>query len=412
MVSGYAVVDVETTGLHPGWHHRVVEVAVVRIDRRGHIVDEWCTLLNPDRDLGPQHIHGITAAEVRRSPKFAEVAGDLAARLAGHVVVGHNVSFDLRFLVAEFARIGVHAPLAGDGGLCTMALSNRYLRSAARSLAMCCQAAGVTLTNAHSALYDARATAGLMAHFIRAAGSPEPWQDQWRQADQMNWPQLPTGGREVRRGTIMTHHSHFLARLVDGLPRVPHPPRADEYLAVLDRALLDRDLSATEQDDLVSVAQEMRLGRPDVLQLHHRYLQALANRAWSDELVTSAELADLHLVAKLLGLGQDEVGRALSAAPKAGGITQNKWGDFRLRSGDPVVFTGQMALPREVWAERALDAGLGVHDNVTKTTRLVVAADPDSLSGKAKKAHIYRIPIISEQTFAALLDRLGTQETS
>jgi hypothetical protein len=31
VAQGYAVVDVETTGLHPGWRHWVVEVAVVRL---------------------------------------------------------------------------------------------------------------------------------------------------------------------------------------------------------------------------------------------------------------------------------------------------------------------------------------------------------------------------------------------
>ncbi|MCS7483172.1 exonuclease domain-containing protein, partial [Umezawaea endophytica] len=68
---GYAVVDVETTGIHPGRHHRVVEVAVVRLDTEGRVLDEWCTLVNPERDLGPQHVHGITAAEARLAPAWA-----------------------------------------------------------------------------------------------------------------------------------------------------------------------------------------------------------------------------------------------------------------------------------------------------------------------------------------------------
>ena len=63
----YAVVDVETTGLRPSWHDRVVEIAIVHVDDAGTIEAEWCTLVNPQRDLGPQHIHGITAAEARRS---------------------------------------------------------------------------------------------------------------------------------------------------------------------------------------------------------------------------------------------------------------------------------------------------------------------------------------------------------
>lgn len=40
---------------------------------------------------------------------------------------------------------------------------------------------------------------------------------------------------------------------------------------------------------------------------------------------------------------------------------------------------------------------------VTKTTRVVVAADPNSLSGKAAKARSYGIPIITEAAFERLL---------
>ena len=56
----YAVVDVETTGLFPGAHHRVAEVAVVQVDDTGRVTGEWSTLVNPGRDLGSQHVHGPT----------------------------------------------------------------------------------------------------------------------------------------------------------------------------------------------------------------------------------------------------------------------------------------------------------------------------------------------------------------
>jgi len=44
---------------------------------------------------------------------------------------------------------------------------------------------------------------------------------------------------------------------------------------------------------------------------------------------------------------------------------------------------------------------------VTKKVKLVVAADPDSLSGKARKATDYGIPIVTEDAFAVMLQRLG-----
>ncbi|HEY3715422.1 MAG TPA: exonuclease domain-containing protein, partial [Jatrophihabitantaceae bacterium] len=74
---GYAVVDVETTGLSPSYHHKVVEIAVVQLDQSGKVEREWTTLVNPGRDVGARHIHGITAEEVVHAPTFADLTGYL-----------------------------------------------------------------------------------------------------------------------------------------------------------------------------------------------------------------------------------------------------------------------------------------------------------------------------------------------
>lgn len=86
----FAVVDVETTGLFPERHDRIIEIAIVRVDSRGETIDEYVTLVNPLRDIGPTHIHGITARDVCNAPDFSEIGGDVMHRLAGSVFVGHN----------------------------------------------------------------------------------------------------------------------------------------------------------------------------------------------------------------------------------------------------------------------------------------------------------------------------------
>jgi DNA polymerase III epsilon subunit-like protein len=169
---GFAVLDLETTGLSPRTD-RIVEVAVVRLDARSAVVSEFCTLVNPERDIGPTRIHGLRASDVATAPRFADIAGVLLSQLAGHLPVGHNVQFDLRFLDAELARLGARLP-QGLTGLCTMRLARSYLNGhAGRTLGACCQAAGVPLSQAHQALGDARAVAGLLAVY-GAATQPCP----------------------------------------------------------------------------------------------------------------------------------------------------------------------------------------------------------------------------------------------
>ena len=71
---------------------------------------------------------------------------------------------------------------------------------------------------------------------------------------------------------------------------------------------------------------------------------------------------------------------------------------FSLRPGDRVVFTGEMNRGRDEWVSAISAAGLA-SGGISKSTRLLVAADPDSQSGKAAKARQYGIPVVSEAAF-------------
>ena len=103
---GFAVIDVETTGFSPEVE-RIIEVGVVLLDPWGGQTGAFCTLVDPGRDPGPTHIHGISAEMLSGAPTFAAIHPYLADRLSGRVVVGHNVDdFDLSFIRAECRRAG------------------------------------------------------------------------------------------------------------------------------------------------------------------------------------------------------------------------------------------------------------------------------------------------------------------
>lgn len=398
----YAVIDVETTGFRPGWHDRIVEIAVVHLDDHGNVNREWCSLVNPDRDMGPQSVHGISAAEARRAPTFDQLAGHVAELVEGRVIVAHNLSFDARFLAAEFERAGFKVPVDPADGLCTMSLASHFLPAAGRSLPDCRRLLGLPDHRAHSALHDALAAADLMAYYLTAAGSAPPWARLVAEAAERHWPQVPrTSVEPVERVTAGRRQEHFLRRLVESLPRT-REPKADSYLDLLDRALLDRHISDTEADALVRSAEELGLWQDDVVRLHQEYLRGLAVAALDDQVLTADERDDLTRVAHLLGLDEAAVDTALATASghDAAATRRDAW---RLRSGDTVVFTGSMDPTRDWWEERARSVGLRVGANVTRKTRLTVAADPDSMSGKAKLARRYGIPIVHPSGYLRLV---------
>ncbi len=70
-----------------------------------------------------------------------------------------------------------------------------------------------------------------------------------------------------------------------------------------------------------------------------------------------------------------------------------------LAPGDKVVLTGTMPRERSYYEDILRDRGLEPWNGVTKKVRLVIAADPDSLSGKARKARDYGIPVVGVEEF-------------
>ena len=187
-MDGYTVVDVETTGLSPTAHDRILELGVVYVSNQGVIQDRWSTLINPQRDVGPTRVHGISASDVAGAPIFTEVAPYLLRAIAGRVVVAHNASFDLRFLADELIQAGVPLTDLPLVGVCTMQWSSHYVSGTSRRLIDCCRASGISLENAHSASADALAAAQLLSFYLEAARFRPLWHDAIECSKSYKWP--------------------------------------------------------------------------------------------------------------------------------------------------------------------------------------------------------------------------------
>lgn len=163
---GYAVVDVETTGL--ARDDRIISAAVYRLDALGNVEDHWYTLVNPERDPGPVWIHGLTSDVLEGAPLFPDVAAELSERLKDRVLVAHNAAFDWSMIAREYARASVIAPV--EHRLCTIALAKELrLPLPNHKLASLAAHFGVVQQQAHHALDDARVLAEAFRPSLHAA---------------------------------------------------------------------------------------------------------------------------------------------------------------------------------------------------------------------------------------------------
>ncbi|RZV37976.1 MAG: DNA polymerase III subunit epsilon, partial [Acidimicrobiales bacterium] len=156
----YVVVDVETTGGRAG-NHRVTEIGAVKV-QNGHVIDEFQTLLNPERAI-PANITtltGISNEMVKDAPLFESVADDFATFLEGSIFVAHNVGFDYGFIGTEFGRLGRQFRMPK---MCTVAsMRKMYPGHKSYSLKNLCREYHIDLNSHHRALCDAKAATELL----------------------------------------------------------------------------------------------------------------------------------------------------------------------------------------------------------------------------------------------------------
>jgi DNA polymerase-3 subunit epsilon len=427
---GFVVVDVETTGL-VATRDRIVEIAVVRTDPFGRLLDEWTTLLNPDRAVGASHIHGITAVDVRSAPRFGDIVGELTARLAGRAVVAHNARFDIGFLQAEYERAGWTMPAVPH--LCTLDASWIYLPDLARRrLADCCWASGIDLQDAHSSLGDATATAQLLATFMDPRiGLPPALEHRElpARAASVAWPPVPMTSahavpRKPRTEEAVPAPEGTLVALLDVLPLSTvvdegAPTASQPYLELLFQVLEDGVLTQAEAESLVAVAQLYSLTREQVVATHRGFLLALAHRIVEDGKITRDERRLLKEVAHVLGFGGDLPAKVLDEAEKALRATRTQecrplpasWTlGTPLRIGDGVAFTGCDEMIRARLEGSAQAAGLRVTGSVSGRTVVLVTDGAHADTTKAVAARRLGTRVVTPEVFAELVEYVQPAE--
>lgn len=152
--------DLETTGLHYERGDRMVEIGAIKIEN-GKITEKFGTYVNPNGkhiDEKASETTGIYDSDVENAPMDYQVLQDFYKFTRGSILIGYNnINFDNTFLI-------------GQGKSCKYNFDNptedvfkyaqKYVSGVKNyKLGTIAEKLGVVLDNAHSAVFDALATA-------------------------------------------------------------------------------------------------------------------------------------------------------------------------------------------------------------------------------------------------------------
>ena len=179
-LGNFVAIDTETTGLNAS-QNEIVEIAAVRF-RDFKPAEKFVTLCAPKKGLTEEssRVNGITAEMVEGKPQFGQVVHSLQAFIAADNIVGHNLDFDLKFIV----RGGFDVYASKQKYYDTLEIAQKTLKRAKDKwdkevqgyitdydrgfdvmnykLKTLCDYYGITYCGAHRALADAYATGLLL----------------------------------------------------------------------------------------------------------------------------------------------------------------------------------------------------------------------------------------------------------
>jgi DNA polymerase-3 subunit epsilon len=298
LASEFAIVDLETSGLEPG-NARVIEIAILLVNSKGEIQEEYATLINPGNgQVGPTFIHHITEEAVLTAPTFQEVAGDILKRFENRIIVAHHAAFEDKFLAAEFKRAGIKLPPLP--ALDTLWLSRESLDLPNYKMQTVLQHFGVEEIDLHTALGDVRALNKILPTLLSQAASI------LYPTGHSELPVVaPSGKQKTRVTNLKKGEKGWINSLLEKLPESGASVNSEiesDYLDLLSQVLADGKIIGDEAKALSKLAGEAGLGRNQVIQLHESFIQQLRKQAEADGNVDAQELKQIENAIKSLSL--------------------------------------------------------------------------------------------------------------
>ncbi len=149
----YVVLDLE----NPNFRQNSICAIGTMLVRDNSVVDKKYSLINPEDTFDPINIQitSIDASSVIDAPTLPEYYPEIESWLTNNIVLGHNITYDLRVISKSLLRYQMEIPEFRYA--CTLTLSRKYLNLDSYKLENIAKSLDIHY-NPHNAIEDARAS--------------------------------------------------------------------------------------------------------------------------------------------------------------------------------------------------------------------------------------------------------------
>lgn len=152
-VNEFIAFDIETTGLDAG-KHEIIQIAAVHF-KDNRIFNQYSSYIKPLKRIPSEAtaIHNITNNMVKDASSIGDVLPEFINFIGDHVLVGHNSSFDMKFILHELNNLGIQL---NNQVADTFSLSKKYFpHFSNHKLVTVAKKLKIDYSEAHNAIHDA-----------------------------------------------------------------------------------------------------------------------------------------------------------------------------------------------------------------------------------------------------------------
>ncbi len=414
----FSLIDLETTGLFK--NDRIVEISIRKVDFQGNEIEHLNTLVNPERDVGPQSIHKISALDVQNAPVFSELVGNILSIIDNSVLVGHNINgFDIKFLSKEFEKAGLNFIYNEENTLDSLRFAKelKYPLKLEKLYKSIVKGSSIKKINFHKASEDTKALLNIFKTndfknwVLRQQVTPIFFEDIPEKSKS-----LATRGEGLESVSSFIESIKYSEKIID---LEFDEFNLNQYSIALQSYIEDKEVSDEEIRKIQEFVSEFNISIDEARQIHKHILDTYTDIALLDSKITDEEMYKLRQISKLLGIenyleesiensGNNNIknkllDKTISVLPlkrESNFYIEDLKGKLVCFTGDILVVSSGQEYDKDGLTSVSKNKGINISSTLNKKVDILVAQDVFSQSSKIQKAKNYGIRILDSNDFA------------